>query len=41
MEEKVKGSYTADNIQVLEGLDPVRKRPACISDRRTNAVCIT
>ncbi len=27
MEEKVKGSYTADNIQVLEGLDPVRKRP--------------
>ncbi|MBR6788657.1 MAG: DNA topoisomerase (ATP-hydrolyzing) subunit B [Clostridia bacterium] len=27
MEEKVQGSYTADNIQVLEGLDPVRKRP--------------
>ena len=27
MEEKVKGTYTADNIQVLEGLDPVRKRP--------------
>ncbi len=27
MEEKVKGSYDADKIQVLEGLDPVRKRP--------------
>ncbi len=27
MEEKVQGSYTAENIQVLEGLDPVRKRP--------------
>ena len=27
MEEKVKGSYNADKIQVLEGLDPVRKRP--------------
>ena len=27
MEEKVQGSYNADKIQVLEGLDPVRKRP--------------
>ena len=27
MEEKVKGNYDADKIQVLEGLDPVRKRP--------------
>ena len=27
MEEKVNGNYTAQNIQVLEGLDPVRKRP--------------
>lgn len=27
MEEKAKGSYDADKIQVLEGLDPVRKRP--------------
>lgn len=27
MTEKVKGSYSADDISVLEGLEPVRKRP--------------
>jgi DNA gyrase subunit B len=27
MAEKVKGSYSADDISVLEGLEPVRKRP--------------
>ncbi len=27
MAEKVKGSYNADDISVLEGLEPVRKRP--------------
>lgn len=28
MVEEVKGNYSADNIQVLEGLEAVRKRPA-------------
>ncbi len=27
---KVDHSYTADDIQVLEGLEAVRKRPVCI-----------
>ena len=27
MTEKVKGEYTEAEIQVLEGLEPVRKRP--------------
>lgn len=27
MSDSVKNAYTQDNIQVLEGLDPVRKRP--------------
>ena len=32
-EEKKKiptGGYTSENITVLEGLEPVRKRPVCI-----------
>ena len=28
MEEQDKSNYSADNIQVLEGLEAVRKRPA-------------
>ena len=28
MEEQSKSNYSADNIQVLEGLEAVRKRPA-------------
>ncbi len=27
IKDKIKGAYTAEQIQVLEGLDPVRKRP--------------
>ncbi len=29
MEEQDKGNYSADNIQVLEGLEAVRKGPQC------------
>lgn len=31
--ENKTGEYGAEQIQVLEGLEPVRKRPECISDR--------
>ena len=33
--------YTAADIEVLEGLEPVRRRPACISAAPTKKRCIT
>ena len=33
--------YTAESIQVLEGLEAVRRRPACTSARPTIAACTT
>ncbi len=30
--EKVQHEYGADEIQILEGLEAVRKRPECISE---------
>lgn len=32
-------NYTADKIQVLEGLEAVRRRPECISAALTAMVC--
>lgn len=33
-EKQDKNSYSAKNLEVLEGLDAVRMRPVCISARR-------
>jgi hypothetical protein len=41
-EKKTKdnGEYTAKSIQVLEGLEPVRKDRECISEELQLKVCI-
>jgi topoisomerase-4 subunit B len=36
-----KDSYDAQDIEVLEGLEPVRRRRVCISAARTKRRCIT
>ncbi len=38
---KPPASYSAKDIQVLEGLEAVRAAPACTSARPTSVVCIT
>ena len=40
MPEKVEGAYGAEQIQVLDGLEHIRKRPVCISAPRTRGGCI-
>ncbi len=36
---QAEASYTAADIEVLEGLEPVRRRPACISAAPTRRAC--
>ena len=35
------GDYTAHDIEILEGLEPVRRRPACSSAAPISGRCIT
>ena len=41
MNTKVTEEYDASQIQVLEGLEAVRKAPVCTSARRVRAACTT